>query len=69
MLRTIRHRAESGSILTPRAVPVSFPLTIDLSRMSSPKDRLGCSTTRVNVVVGGRGMPLSEQRTDTEAIA
>ncbi|MGB5365045.1 MAG: hypothetical protein WBM75_20145 [Polyangiales bacterium] len=48
---------------------MSFPPAVDLSQMLSQKDRLGCSTTRVNVLVGGGGVPVSEQITDTEEIA
>ena len=43
--------------------------TIDLSQMLSQKDRLGGATTRVNVLVGGGGVTVSEQVADAEKVA
>jgi hypothetical protein len=37
--------------------------------MLSQKDRLGCTTTRVNVLVGGGGVTVSEQIADTKKVA
>jgi len=49
-------------------VLVSFPLNVDLSQMLSQKDRLGCATTRMNVLVGGGGVPVSEQVADAKKV-
>ena len=49
-------------------VPVSFPLTVDLSQMLSQKNGLGCATTRMHALVGGGGVAMSEQIADAQKV-
>jgi hypothetical protein len=47
---------------------VSFALSVDLSQMLSQKDRLGCATTRMNVLIRGGGVPVSQQIPDAKKV-